>query len=65
MQETWVRSPGSEDPLQKEMATYSSILSWKIPWTGEPDSLHFMESQRVGHNYVTSLLSSLGLCNLH
>ena len=50
MQETWVRSPGSEDPLQKEMATYSSILSWKIPWTGEPDSLHFMESQRVGHN---------------
>ena len=50
MQETWVQSPGWEDPMEKEMATYSSILSWKIPQTEEPGSLQFMESQRVGHN---------------
>ena len=37
MQETWVRSLGWEDPLEKEMATHSSILAWRIPWTGEPE----------------------------
>ena len=37
MQETWVRSLGWEDPMEKEMATHSSILAWKIPWTEEPD----------------------------
>ena len=37
MQETWVRFLGQEDPLEKEMATYSSILAWRIPWTEEPD----------------------------
>ena len=42
MQETWVRSLGQEDPLEKEMATHSSILAWKIPWTEEPDRLQSM-----------------------
>ena len=40
MRETWVRSLGWEDPLEKEMATHSSILAWKIPWTEEPGRLH-------------------------
>ena len=39
MQETWFQSPSQEDPLEKEMATHSSILAWKIPWTEEPDGL--------------------------
>ena len=50
MQETWVRSLGWEDPLEKEMATHSSILAWRIPWTEEPGGLQFTGSQRVGHN---------------
>ena len=50
MQETWVRSLGWEDPLEKEMATHSSTLAWKIPWTEEPGSLQSMGSQRVRHN---------------
>ena len=50
MQETWVQSLGPEDPLEKGMATHSSILAWKIPWTGEPEGLQSMGSQRVGHN---------------
>ena len=45
MQETWVRSPGREDPLEKEMATHSSILACKIPWTEEPGSLQSMGLQ--------------------
>ena len=48
--ETQVRSLGWEDPLEKEMATHSSILAWKIPWTEEPDRLQSMGSQRVGHD---------------
>ena len=40
MQKTWVCSLGQEDPLEKEMATHSSILSWRIPWTEEPGGLH-------------------------
>ena len=40
MQETWVRSLGQENPLEKEMATHSSILAWRIPWTEEPVGLH-------------------------
>ena len=48
--ETWVRSLGWEDLLEKEMATHSSILAWKIPWTEEPGRLQSMGSQRVGHN---------------
>ena len=50
MRETWAQSLGWEDPLEKEMATYSGILAWRIPWTGEPDGLQSMGSQRVGHD---------------
>ena len=50
MQETWVRSLGWEDPLEKEMAAHSSALAWRIPWTAEPGGLPSMGSQRVGHN---------------
>ena len=49
MQETWVRSRGQEDPLEKEMTTYSSILAWRISWTEEPGGLQFIGSQRVRH----------------
>ena len=45
MQESWVRSLGQEYPLEEEMATHSSILAWKIPWTEEPDGLQSMGSQ--------------------
>ena len=48
--ETRVRSLGWEDPLEKEMATHSSILAWRLPWTEEPRRLQSMELQRVGHN---------------
>ena len=47
MQETWTQSLGWEDPLEKGMATYSSILVWRIPWTEEPGGLQSMWSQRV------------------
>ena len=50
MQETWVQSLGWEDPLEKEMATHSSILARRIPWTGEPGRLQSTGSQRVGHD---------------
>ena len=50
MRETWVRSLGWEDPLENEMATHSSILGWKIPWTEEPGRLQSMGSQRVGRD---------------
>ena len=46
MQETWVRSLGQEDPLEKEMATHSSILAWEIPWTEEPGALQSMGLQK-------------------
>ena len=49
MQETWVQFLGWEDPLEKEMATNSSILAWRIPWTEEPGGLQSMRLQRVGH----------------
>ena len=45
MQETWVLSLGQEDPLEKEVATHSSILAWRIPWTEEPGGLQSMRSQ--------------------
>ena len=48
--ETWVRSLGWEDPLQKEMATHSSILAWRIPWTEKPGGLQSIGFQRVGHD---------------
>ena len=46
-QQTWVRFLGWEDPLEKRMATHSSILAWRIPWTEEPGQQQFMRSQRV------------------
>ena len=50
VQETWVQFLGWEDPLDKEMATHSSILAWRIPWTEEPGGLQSMGLQRVGYN---------------
>ena len=50
MQETWIRSLGQKDPLEKEMATHFSALAWKIPWTEKPGRLQSMGSQRVGHD---------------
>ena len=50
MQETWVQSLGWEDPLEQGMATHSSILAWRIPWTEEPGGLQFIGSQRVRHD---------------
>ena len=55
----WLRSLGQEDPLLKEMAIHSSTLAWKIPWTEDPDRLQSMESQRVRHDWETSLSLSL------
>ena len=55
MQEMQFQSLGWEDPLEEEMATYSSILAWEIPWTEEPGRLQAMGLQRVGHDWVTSL----------
>ena len=55
MQEVWVQSLGQEDLLEKEMATQSSILAWKIPWMGEPGRLQSMGSQRVGQYWTTEL----------
>ena len=56
-QETWVRPLGQEDPLENEMATCSSILTWEISWTEEPGRLQSMGSQRVRHDWATSLTS--------
>ena len=50
MWETWVQSLGQEDTLEKDMATHSSILAWRIPWMEEPGRLQSMGSQRVGHD---------------
>ena len=55
MQETQVRSLDWEDSLAKEMATHSGTLAWKIPWKEKPGRLQSMESQRVGHDWATSL----------
>ena len=52
---------GQEDPLEEEMATYSSILAWKSPWTEEPGGLRSMESQRVGHNGLSEPVASSSL----
>ena len=66
MRETWVPSLGREDLLEKEMATHSSILAWKIPWMEEPGRLQSMGTQRVGHDWVNSLslkISADGDCS--
>ena len=54
MQEMQVQSPGLEDLLEKSMATHSSILAWRIPWTEEPGGLQSLGSQRVRYDYVTN-----------
>ena len=55
MWETWVQSLGREDPLEKEMATHSSTIAWKIPWMEEPGRLQSMGSQKVRHDLVIEL----------
>ena len=55
MWETWIWSLGLEEPVEKEMATHSSILAWIIPWTEEPGRLQSMGSQGVGHNWATNI----------
>ena len=50
MQDTWVQSLGWEDPLEKEMATHSSLLAWEISWTEKPGRLQLMKSQTVRHD---------------
>ena len=64
MQETGVWSLGQEDSLEKEMATQSTILAWKIPWREEPGRLRSMGSQRVGHDWATSF-SFFTLCTVY
>ena len=54
MQETQVQSLSQEDALEKGMATHSSILAWRIPWTEEPGGLQSMELKRVGYDWVTN-----------
>ena len=55
MQKTWVRSLDPEDPLEKEMATHSRVLAWRIPWTEEPGGLQSLGSQRAGHDECLTL----------
>ena len=57
MQETWVRSLGWEESLEKEMATHSDILAWRIPWTEELSGQQFMGSQIVRHKYSSLYMS--------
>ena len=57
MRETWVQSLGQEDPLEKGMATHSSILAWRIPWAEEPGGLQSLGSQRVRHDWATNTLT--------
>jgi len=60
IREAQVRCLGREDPLEKEMATHSSILAWKIPWTEEPDGLGGLQSiglQRVGHDWAANIFT--------
>ena len=68
IRETQVRSLGWEESLEKEMATHSSTLAWKFPWTGKPGRLQSMGSQRVWHDWATSLslgrMHGTGLCIL-
>ena len=68
MQVTWVWSLGREEPLEKEMATHSGTLALRIPWVEEPGGLQSMGSQRVGHDWVTSLsygqMSNIGIPEL-
>ena len=56
MRESWVQSLGQEDPLEKEMATHSSTLAWKILWMEKPGGLQSMGSQRVGHDFTFTFI---------
>ena len=58
MQETQVQLLGQEDPVEKEMATHSSILAWEIPWAEEPGGLQSVGSQRVGYNWMTNIITT-------
>ena len=58
-QEMWVRSLDWEDPLEKEMATHTSILAWEIPWIKDPGGLQSMGLQRVGHDQATDQICDL------
>ena len=60
MWETWVWSVGWEDPREKGMATHSSIIAWRIPWTEEPGGLQSMGSQRFGYDWATNRQHTLG-----
>ena len=59
MLQAQVQSLGWEDPLEKGLATHSSILAWRIPWTEEPGRIQSLGSQRVGHNWATNTLTAL------
>ena len=59
MWETWVQSLGQEDPLEKEMTIHSNTIAWKIPWREEPGTIQSMGSQRIGHDWATSLHKQL------
>ena len=61
MQDTMVWSLGQEEPLEKEMTTHSSILAWRIPWTGEPDGLHSPWGRRVRHDWETNTFAGIEL----
>ena len=61
MQETWVQSLGWEDPLERIMATHSSTLAWKIPWTEEPGGLQSTGLQRVRHDWVANTTATITL----
>ena len=65
MQETWIRSPGQEDPLEKEIATHSSILAWEIPWTEEPGGLQSTGPQRVTHDSRTKTTPTTNFKTFH
>ena len=58
MQETQIQFLGWEDPLEEEIATHSSILAWRIPWTEKPGGLQSIRSQRVGHNWASEHTAS-------
>ena len=62
MQETWVRSLGLEDPLEKEMAMHSNILTWEIPWAEEPGRLWSIQLQRVEHDLATEQQQIMSMC---
>ena len=64
MQETWVQSLGGEDPLEEGMATHSSILAWRIPWTEEPGGLQSMGSQRVGDTHTDTHTTLIQLIHI-